>query len=704
MYDYKKALIPYPQKIEDGGALKLIAKEARPYYKLSIANVPSEVFASAVEIIKDALTAKVMPVCDTSMDVMPANELADTYEISFGVCTCAGDRADAYTIEITEEKATILGYDAGGAYYAAVTFAKLLTADKGNIYLPITKIVDYPDFAHRGQFLEDRYGSDFMSLDEYKDAIKYLAAMKYNTVTIGLYGCWQAFQYDNHETEFLYIPFKKYPELQTPRQVKYYSVAKRQWIYKNDILPRMFTDDYFGDLIAYGKKHNIKVKPLFNSLGHNTLIPRIFPEVSAKDENGELMGKGFCTRNPETYKLMFSLYDEIIDRYLTPNGIDAFEVGLDEVSEAHFCKCEKCREASKAELMIEYVIELCKYLKSKGMKSVYIYHDMFFKFEVIGEEMYKKFEEAGVADVAVIDWWSYRKDENLFGGKELSSFFRGIIKPFNGYYHWMIPMEYNDSIYGCAKRAQKYGFEGIESYSGFEYCFDRTFKYQADLGWNINELENREFFYDRYAYDFCPDDYDNAKAALNSARIVMEALLAPNLMSGLEYYHYSYKGRKTPEHPTNFPGHVYQTILNSEAGYTEYFKKTRAEAKKAIDFFKDNIKSDNFLNNTWLAVCMHYYNYANIYLTTLELYNKKAGKCEVYAAFKALLDAHERFMLVAENARIEGNVNIYQRNHSITRQWMVDVLNYCDSVSDAEFKFDITDFKYLRSDVFFAIR
>ena len=86
MYDYKKALIPYPQKIEDAGALKLIAKEARPYYKLNVKNVPSEVFASAVEIIKEALTAKVMPVCDTSMNVMPPCELADTYEITFGVC------------------------------------------------------------------------------------------------------------------------------------------------------------------------------------------------------------------------------------------------------------------------------------------------------------------------------------------------------------------------------------------------------------------------------------------------------------------------------------------------------------------------------------------------------------------------------------------------------------------------------------------
>nr|MBQ4320048.1 family 20 glycosylhydrolase [Clostridia bacterium] len=271
---------------------------------------------------------------------------------------------------------------------------------------------------------------------------KYLASMKYNQVTVGVYGCW-GYQYDNIIQEYLYIPFKGYPQLQTPRQIKYYSVAERKWIYKKNILPTMFTDDYFGDLVAYGKKHNIKVKPLFNSLGHNTLIPRIIPEISAKDENGELTGRGFCTSNPETYKVMFDLYDEIIDRYLAPNGVDAMEIGMDEVSVNNFCKCEKCREKSHGDIIIDYVIELCKHLKAKGMKSVYIYHDMIMGLDVINgtnqfehaithEEIFNRFKEADVADVAVIDWWSYSTDPNLFRGKELSTYFRAITTPFNG--------------------------------------------------------------------------------------------------------------------------------------------------------------------------------------------------------------------------------------------------------------------------------
>jgi len=467
----------------------------------------------------------------------------------------------------------------------------------------------------------------------------------------------------------------------------------------------MFTEDYFGDLVAYGKKHNIKVKPLFNSLGHNTLIPRLFPEISAKNENGELMGKGFCTNNPQTYEVMFDLYDEIIDRYLIPNGVDGFQVGLDEVPEANFCKCEKCREKSKADLMIDYVIELCKHLKAKGMKSVYIYHDMFFRFGVLNKDMYQRFVDADVADVSVIDWWSYSRDEALFdGGKELDTSFRGIIKPFNGYYHWQTPMEYNDSIYGCAKRAKKYGFEGIESYSSFEYCYDRTFKYQADLSWNINELENREFFYDRYAYDFCPEDYEKAKAALNSTRIIMEALLAPNYMNQLDYYWFSYKGLRDKEYPTNFPGANLAKVNENYELYGNYCKNTMAEAKKAIEFFKNNRKSDAFMNDTWLTIAMHYYNNCNFFLTVVDLYRAGASKCEIYTAFKELLEKQEEFMLVSEKSRIEANMYIYQRNHTIIRQFILDVLKYCEETPDDEFKFEIGNMKYLNTDVYSAIR
>lgn len=101
----------------------------------------------------------------------------------------------------------------------------------------------------------------------------------------------------------------------------------------------------------------------FKSLGHNTLIPREYPEVSSVDEKGSPIGYGFCLTNPQTLELMFKMYDEIIDRYLKPNGVDTFSIDLDEVYARRgkdprdpkklvdpWCKCLQCSKYKREDL------------------------------------------------------------------------------------------------------------------------------------------------------------------------------------------------------------------------------------------------------------------------------------------------------------------------------------------------------------------
>ena len=83
-----------------------------------------------------------------------------------------------------------------------------------------------------------------MTYDDWKQGLDYLSEMKINMVVCGVYGCWVR-QYDGDFAEYLYIPFEKYPELKTPRNIKYYSAKQRSMIYKKDVLPKMFEDDYF---------------------------------------------------------------------------------------------------------------------------------------------------------------------------------------------------------------------------------------------------------------------------------------------------------------------------------------------------------------------------------------------------------------------------------------------------------------------------
>lgn len=371
----KETIMPFPQQITDSGKKVRIGEPAAADFQIHFQDCGQ----AAAQYLKDTLCAK-MAVSEPFEGGYLIELKVDKNDFHFqGIST-----PEAYYIHITEEKAVLCGAGKGGAYYAAVTFASLLEANSRNVYLPILEIFDYPKYKTRGIFIESRW-NDLMNLADWYKAVDYFASMKFNTIVISVYGCW-SMQYDNRLSQYLYIPIQKYPQLKTPKNFKYYSPSQDAWIYKKEVLPTMFEEDFLGDVIRYAAERNVEVFPLFNSLGHNSLLPGTIPEISARDENNMETGYGMCLQNEKTYQVIFDIYDEIIDRYLKPNGIRSIALGMDEVGNGKgidknnlfrvfspVCKCPKCRHTEFSELMKNYIIRLLKYLKDRGMENVYIY-------------------------------------------------------------------------------------------------------------------------------------------------------------------------------------------------------------------------------------------------------------------------------------------------------------------------------------------
>ncbi len=633
------------------------------------------------------------------------------YTVEIEKTEVCDSKKESYVLDIAPDKATIKANDGAGIFYAVVTL-KALYADNT---LPLVHIEDWPDFYDRGLLLENRYGSDFMTLEDYKKAIDYLAEMKYNQLTIGVYGCW-CVQYDMRLSEFLYLPLECHPELKTLRDIRYYSPKKGELVEREDLLPTMYVEDYFNDLIKYAKSRNITIKPLFNSFGHNTLIPRLHPELSAKDEDGNPTKHGFCVSDEAVFEYMFAIYDEIIEKYMKPNGLDAIEIGLDEVYAWHgedlddiygkfepYCRCEKCRSMDKKELMMKFIIRVTKYLKSKGMKHVYIYHDMLFEiFDIVNDDLVQQLKDEDIYDVVVLDWWSYTKEEDLFQKREINGLFRSIAKPFTGYYHWVVPMEYNNNIYAHAKLAKKHGYEGIESYSSFEYCFDRPFFYQAELCWNVDTVDDYDAFLARYAATRFPERTEEAKNALDIMATLTVNDTEVNLMNSLEYYWFTYV---TPdeEYPRNFPGGAYKKIYAEKNKYIAYFNSTIEKAEAAMDFFGSY---DNYFGKVWYAIAKHYYTYATEYKRMVDLsdgYNDgTVSRNKVIEELEDIIKLHEDFMSTVEDTRIEANSYVYLRNHSIMRQAFIDILEHFKTANEP--KLDLCDLRYCLSEAFKNLR
>lgn len=699
MIDLKKTLIPKPQNVAVHGATARIARFGEPDFVLK--TLHDDVRVSEGEALIRARLAELAVVDGEGGEYVITLGVDAAHEKFKGV-----EKNEAYFIEVGEREALLCGKDAAGAFYAAVTFSQMLYMDGDDVCVECAEILDYPDFMRRGHFIESRYGTEFLTKQNWFDFIDYLAKMKINTLTVSVYGCWGV-QYDSRRMEYLYVPIHRYPQLKTPKNIKYYSVKEKRWVHKDNLLPTMYEQDFLGDIIAYAKRKNILVKPLFNSLGHNTLIPRTFPEISAKDADGKPLNIGFCTKNERTYEVMCNIYDEIIDRYLLPNGVYDIQIGLDEVSSSEVCHCEMCEGKTRPELMVEYIIRLCKHLKARGMKHIYIYHDMLYHhFNIVNEALRERFIAEGIYDEVVLDWWTYEDPAHLFWDKAdgVNNLFHSVIKPDTGYFHWAIPTENNENIRACAKKAKELAFEGMESYSSLAYCYDKNYLTLADVAWNNAGIENRAEFDERYAYRHYPTEIAEAIPAFEGMFDAMRDETGKSYMNRLcrkfEYYFYGYRGKDGAL--KDFPGGAFKLIREKEDEYLPYFHYIKEKTLPALRFF-ERCREPSHVNKIWTLTAMQYYYMADEYLTLYRMdaaYN--AGQIEpdeVIRTLEELILRREEMMLLAEEVRLPTNTYTYLRNMSVFRQYMLDLLRYFKNeiAEGRKPAFDVTDWSCVES-------
>ena len=706
MKNLEKLLIPKPKKIDAKGNIIRLSDGKRRLFTLVCEGADDRISEGAALIKKriDALT--------------PYSSGEGKYKITLKVDErdeklCGSGEFEAYYIETAPSGATLCGKDAAGAFYAAVTFADMLFVDSDALSVEEAFILDWPDFMRRGHFIESRYGTEFLTHKDWYDFIDYMASMKINNITIGVYGCW-GFQYDSRRMEYLYVPVKGHPEVVTPKNIKYYSVKSGEWVHKDNIIPYMYENDSLGDLIRYAKRKNVLIKPLVNSLGHNSLLPRMIPEVSAKDTEGAPKGWGFCTNNEKTYELLFSIYDHLIDTHLLPNGIYDIHIGLDEVGENARCNCELCNQKTHPDLMIAHIIRIAKYLKSRGMKHIYIYHDMLYHhFNIVNEELRELFKKEGIYDEVVLDWWTYEDPKHLFWDKAegVNNLFHSVIKPDTGYYNWSIPTENNENIRACAKMAKDLSFEGMETYSSFEYCYDKNYLTLADVSWNNGCIDGIVEFNERYAYRNYPTE--SAKAAsiftgmFDAMRDETGVMYMNRACYKFDYYFYCYRNKDLSL--KDFPGGAFKLINGDEATFIAYLEYLKMRALPAVDFFSST-KHPSRVNSIWLLTAKHYYALSDEYLTVYGLYKDySAGKTDasrVVSELERLIAQREALMLLAEEVRTKATSYTYLRNMSVFRQYMIDLCDYFKrEMKDGRTpKLDVLDLSYAMSEKFEFLR
>lgn len=189
-------------------------------------------------------------------------------------------------------------------------------------------------------------------------------------------------------------------------------------------------------IVAACKKHQIRLIPLVNLLGHQSWAGKmnrlleVFPEFdetpyiplpadekTAKRKpnglyDGDLYCKSYCPLHPEVHKVVFTLLGEIIDVY----EADALHAGMDEVFYLGEYGCPRCSGKDKAELFATEVNKIDSYVKSKDCE-LWIWGDRLLDGNVSGMGMWEAATNGTAPaidqvnkDVVICDWHYERPD------------------------------------------------------------------------------------------------------------------------------------------------------------------------------------------------------------------------------------------------------------------------------------------------------
>ena len=613
---------------------------------------------------------------------------------------------EAYKLTVTDKGIDLVGYGEKGLLYAVISLEQINDWDIYGCEIPAMEVQDWPENRWRGIKQESRWGSDMMERDEWMAMLDDLADKKMNTVGLAIYGCW-GMEYDGQVSEYCYLPIKGHPELKTPKRVKYWSAEEGRWVYCQT-LPPIYRDNLMEDIFIRARDLGIQIIPGWNSYGHNTLMPTKIPDIASKDENGQPLKTGFCTANPRTYEILFSIYDQIIDEYMKPYGMTAFNLCLDEVRV--WCQCEECRKKDSGQLYLDHVVKLVDYIAKRGIETVIVACDMLDPRRKKGlgrEDLPKRLMDAliekGVDRNLCLGWWSYHDHESRYSIKtmlpELNM--RGYVAPWNGYHHWVIALQPLNNVKMSAEICAKDGGEGMVAYAMWDRCADRTHTAIADYSWNlagtggVNDVTMRyalrhfgprakEAYHAFRLMDWCTEERPTAVWTVPDAEHVSHWDLLSYCLTP-----YEVRGRKKDKpYPRSFVDRQLEILLPIRNDIERSLYSISVMGREAKEIFEE-LAHDSDCNYE-IAMCQAYecHNYevlAEDWLAIFEIYDLTQKGDQKIIAEIARERMQARKDLIARGERDKERCvakSMALRQHSIFMQGFADVADYIENTEN----------------------
>src|SRR5664279_3282834 len=353
------------------GAVCMIAAELGARAPGTIFPEPREIASSGGAFALDSRVTIAVPAFPSEQDLFLARTLADELGDRFGLHLktervaslgaqrrtiligsvsnplvagyCAGHALkvssedpgpEGYILRTDANLAFVAGSDDRGAFYGLQSLRQLVVKDESGLSLRGVQIRDWPAKPFRGLklYLPGRNNIPF-----FKRFVRdFMALYKYNTLIMEMNAS---------------MRFERHPELNSgwvkfSREVNYYRRnyppgAQHEWDQNSthhDTADGGFLEkEEVADLARYVRQYHIELVPELPSFTHSFYLLSEHKELA--EVPGERWPDTYCPSNPESYKLMFDVYDEYLD-VIHPKMV---HIGHDEWWGAPVGSCPLCK-------------------------------------------------------------------------------------------------------------------------------------------------------------------------------------------------------------------------------------------------------------------------------------------------------------------------------------------------------------------------
>lgn len=484
-----------------------------------------------------------------------------------------------YELMVEPQGVVIRAGEAPGALYAVRTLIDLW--EQTSPRLPVGVIRDYPTFLDRGVFIESIWSSALMGLQDWREVIDRLAALKFNRLGLALYGCWDL-RHDGDRAEFLMVPFRDFPELRTPLRVRTYSPTTQGEVVLEQP-PRMFAERLLPAIVEHARAAGVEVVPFFAGPGHSTLIPRLVPTVAAVDAAGDPKGYGYCVTRAASRAQLRDLLSALVDEHLLPNGLERVcmqgdeyypilnldpDEAMREISPR--CECTSCSDLDAGEQLIEYLLLAGEVLQQAGIAMLH-WHDSLYREGAAGGYA-ARLAEKGMSRPTLV-WWRYSEPLPPVRTDDFTTW----VAPSPGLTGWLFHKDMSLNIEGMMRRGVGTA-EGVMAYHSPDPIAHKNLACLADLAWNWEDSGGSAGFKRRWAERVAPQDAEACAYAYGLGESVLGdyGYMTHVIDHLLPYFSTSPRGA------VHYPDDLLGPLGVPSPAFTEALRQTRDTLRAAV--------------------------------------------------------------------------------------------------------------------------